>query len=184
MNLATKQFTNMKQYQLKPYQDRYTYKRHRPITNKAGKYYNKQGTETFDNYYNLYTMIDGTETRLTDIRSLSYSAAKEPLLYCVSPDSSLIIFSCQCEDYAGLGDTFCMNKEGKNLITLAKAQWMGNELIPYWLKDQRFLYLNQGSSSSEKEPTTLNVINKDGSISILKTWQSFWTGPLSIRYRY
>ena len=181
-NVSTKKLSAGQKYIFKPLEDVYKFKNTLLISAKSGKYYNLKE----DRYYNLYTKDEaGYDWQLTDLAELLKGdhAKDEPLLYCVSPDSSRILFSYASEDSGTMGGTFCINTEGEKLITLSETDWMGDEFVPYWTKDKRLVYLHQGATSYDDEHPSINFVDTNCELSVLKSWDDYWVGPMEVVYR-
>lgn len=181
-NVSTKKLSPGQKYIFKALEDVYKYKNTPLISSKSGKYYSLKE----DRFYNLYTKDEaGYDWQLTDLSELMQGdhAKDEPLLYCVSPDSSRILFSYASEDSGTMGGTYCINPAGEKLITLSGHKWMGDEFVPFWTKDNRLVYLHQGDSSYDKEKPSINFVDANCEQTVLKSWDDYWVGPMEVVYR-
>lgn len=181
-NPITKQLSPYTKWKYESNGDAYSFYPSAKVTNKDSKYFNRKE----DGVYNLYGKDnEGNEYALTDTKTLTRGwLADEPLYYCVSPDGSRILFGTRDSVDETLGMTFSVNIDGTKLQRLSEDRWLGYEFIPYWTKDHKLVYTYNKSHLDEKEKTYLRLLNPDGSISDIRSWDSFWKGPLMMIYRH
>ena len=84
-------------------------RQHQPlITTERGKYWNEEEGGIFT----LNTIKGNRAIVVVNPKKLSYTyTMKEPIRYCVAPDSSFVLFGYVWDDEMGMGSTYVMNTD-------------------------------------------------------------------------
>jgi len=163
------------------YQDGFKRKNQPTIGTTPGKCFNEASGKD----YNLYFKQGEEDILLSDRKLLKYSydIAPEPFRYCVSPDSSFVVFGYRLEDELDFGCTYIWSQISGDINLVSNEGYLGESFIPAWISGGRMLYLQPTDSYFGAKKPSLKTVEQGGRIRDIKVWPTEDEGPLEIQHR-
>ncbi len=166
-----------------PPRDGYKRKGLPPVTNQDGKYYNKESYGDYD----LFTIDEyGYEINVSKLELTHWGtiATAEPISYCIAPDSSFLLFGYNTNEDEPYGPTYAADGVGGNPVPISFDKMLGYDFEPYWISGGRLVYFYKSPSTFDHEKTSVNILGSNAEVTVIKTYESQYSGPQDVMYRY